>query len=120
MPFDWILATAMVLAWIVVLLWRRRVRPLFFVVTLGLVVAVAAAGIVSLSASPPVPQQQQGIPLAGVPGFALVALLNALVGFLCWLGLVVLNVVVTVIRSVAARPDPAQDRPAEDLWTEAK
>jgi drug/metabolite transporter (DMT)-like permease len=123
LPFDWILPTDMALAWIVILLGRRRVRPLFFVVTFGLVVAAAVASFISVSASAPVPEQQRGIPLAGVPGFAIVALFNALVGFWCWVGLVVLTVVVTVIRSIAARPDPtnqAQGQSAEDLWTEAK
>jgi len=101
--WGWVLPVGMVLAWIALLIWRRRVRPLFFVTTFVLVVGAVALGFGAIAAAPDTPSNEAGIPLAGIPNFTFVAFDNALAGFGCWLGLLVLTAVWTLIRAIVRR-----------------
>jgi len=97
--WGWVLPAGLVLAWIALLIWRRRARPLFFVTTFVLVLAAVVLGFGAIAAVPDAPSNEAGIPLAGIPNLTFVAFDNALAGFGCWLGLLVLTVLWTLIRA---------------------
>jgi hypothetical protein len=108
--WGWLLAAGMMAAWVAMWIWRRRVGPLFFVISFVVVAANGLLSVASVVNSPSTPSNEAGIPGAGIPHLAYLAIDNMLYGFWCWLGLLVVTAAWTLVR--AAVRSSRRRRPA--------